>query len=125
MRIHKYRVWDKERKRFITDVEWGKLRKKGWYFDIFNGDMRQVISREPNYEERIVDTVGLMKYTGLKDKNGKEAYEGDIYHCGYKYEDGTHKYGDKNIIKDIRDFEPEDNFTIIGNIYENKELIES
>lgn len=65
----------------------------------------------------------LMQFTGLSDKNGKEAYEGDIYNCGYQYSDGTHKYGDYNIIKDIREFDPEDEYEIIGNIYENSELL--
>jgi hypothetical protein len=64
-----------------------------------------------------------MQFTGLRDVKGLDAYEGDIYNCGYKYSDGTHKYGDRNIIKDIRDFDPEDSFEIIGNIHQNPELL--
>ncbi len=72
----------------------------------------------------------LMQFTGLKDKNGKEIYEGDIF-----------SLGDLNILY-VCDFDNgyfggmqhgnksrvglaywESNIEVIGNIYENPELL--
>ena len=65
------------------------------------------------------DMYVLMQYIGLKDKNGKEVYEGDIY----KYE------GEIGIFRSIEDFYYDEMLQyfaeegeIIGNIYENPEL---
>lgn len=73
--------------------------------------------------------VILMQYTGLKDKNGKEIYEGDVVKWGAGVKEtvifrdakfcieGIDSYSIPLLKNDCKDFE------IIGNIYENPELL--
>ncbi len=88
------------------------------------------------------DNIELMQYTGLKDKNGNEIYEGDIVK-GTK-RNGT-KYWEINFISVVKftnenkkskfniyvneykefDFSACFGLEVIGNIYENKELLEN
>jgi len=82
----------------------------------------------------------LMQYTGLKDKNGKEIYEGDILRT-FDYENqptfivewrsehacfGMYWPGNTGYMKGIGYDNRRtswDNIEIIGNIYENIELL--
>ena len=71
------------------------------------------------------DTV-VMQYTGLKDKNGKDRYEGDIIkrHTGYIFveEAKVFKLGLSTDASCIGyDYHEDDE--IIGNIFENPELL--
>ena len=78
--------------------------------------------------------VELMQYTGLKDKQGKEIYEGDILKLVYSLDMGQWtKYGETTIQVKWSDFQcgfyPFVNFKdierteVIGNIYENPEIL--
>ena len=77
----------------------------------------------------------LMQYTGLKDKNNIEIYDGDIvtvYHTGEVGLTGTVEYDDDETAYMIRtrDFESSEivgtsfsrHLEVIGNIHENPEL---
>lgn len=94
-------------------------------------DLAQIVNGEP-YEA--MSDMPLLKnfvhkatrqYTGLKDKNGNEIFEGDIVsaimpndfenRCAYKVEIPT--LGSYSIFMNIIDYE------IIGNIHENPELL--
>ena len=88
-----------------------------------------------------IDDLVLMQYTGLKDKNGVEIYQGDVLEVE-KNEDGTYKgtingktffdrfqgYSSKIEIEGIHNINNlrywNNRVRVIGNIYENPELLE-
>jgi hypothetical protein len=122
MRILKFRAWNKENKSMITSKH---------YSVMFNGEIKPPSNK---HQEWGIDQFILMQYTGLKDKNGKEIYEGDIVIHHYFHETGTviwqqsqSRYALEYLSdKKTQELFPIDTamFEIIGNIHENPELLE-
>ncbi len=122
--IPKYRAWSTDKK-IMAEVR--TLR--------FTDELVET----DKFVERSIEGVKLMQSTGLHDKNGKEIFEGDILgvdtdeeivnlniywdskHALFMFE--SKKYNEKDLLAEL----VEDNtypFEIIGNIYENPELLE-
>lgn len=137
MRELKFRAWDKKSKkiRIVESIGFGELSYYNEGYPVANMIGRDCIHDKDIIIHRDSYQHELMQYTGLKDKNGKEIYEGDIllYDSGSKtsvfYKNGAfvRSYGNSNMYL-LYDSFIEDgclyNYEVIGNIYENPELLE-
>ncbi|WP_053036683.1 YopX family protein [Staphylococcus haemolyticus] len=126
----KFRVWDKEEKKMhkVKTIEFSRRGARIIH-------LAEVQSNGKGDHKRWHSSVELMQSTGLIDKNGVEIYEGDIvrYNRGVsysvekfpysvKYIEGAfvfeHGFIQHNLFKNVK------YVTVIGNIYENPELLE-
>jgi len=119
MREIKFRVWSIKGKTMWYINKQTKLSLEGDSWQVRDDVIGNRFRCSWHEDEKGI----LMQYTGLKDKNGKEIYEGDIIqrgttvsdivfeNCGFKLRKGN------SVCDVIKPFE------VIGNIYENPELL--
>lgn len=128
MREIKFRAWEKSTKQMIP---------------VYNIDFdTNMINTRSAW--RMFTELELMQYTGLTDKNGKEIYEGDILTLWRSLSVSGEPRGeyytplpvvyeplwcqfvaeDKDSKENYRIWQDFDAFEVIGNIYENPELLE-
>jgi uncharacterized phage protein (TIGR01671 family) len=104
MREIKFRAWDKETKK----MSYGNIE----HFDDMLGF---------RFEHFETDEPIFMQYTGLKDKNGREIYEGDIVLHHTLERKFFINYNFKTLCE-LEDFST-NYIEVIGNIYEDRELL--
>lgn len=140
MNTIKYRVWDKGAKKMspVSNISFGD-----------DGAALTIIAepapRDSKIYNGLVDGENgvLMQYTGLKDKTGKDIYEGDIVHLWGRYRDessykiiGIVEFKDflsqfsVEVIKELNDRNGVASTSlsnydadIVGNIFENENLL--
>ena len=124
MKELKFMVWDKERECYLDETELAGITPDGKYILYIEEEEISKLEIEGNY---IVE-----QYTGLKDKNGKEIYEGDVANIqGIKYyvdfEHGGFWFNNDNLKwkanRPFTHFQEINDTEVIGNIHENADLM--
>ena len=135
--IQKYRAWDVLSEKMIDEILMISFVRKEIIGKFSNGYISVPLKFE---DKRNGEDVILMQSTGLKDKNGKEIFEGDILafetddevinvkifwdekHALFMFR--SEKYNEEEPLAELVEANTYP-FEISGNIYENKELLDA
>lgn len=122
MREIKFRAWDSSKDRWVIQSDYIHVDLDG-----------SITYCDDDGSETNRNDLTLMQYTGLKDKNGVEIYEGDILRYGASKSSGT--IADVYIKDIVVEWQSDkagfnlnadsvaDMYEVIGNIHKNPELL--
>lgn len=132
MKLPKYRAWDLDDQKMWkvigwSETIWGDCEDDYLIICDFDESPRK---KETNIRHSL--NFKLMQFTGLKDKTGREIYEGDIVKIAFEKDPENWSWkeevifhrscfmaGDENLL-----FNVINGCEVIGNIYENPKLLE-
>src|SRR5699024_1498735 len=135
---HKFRAWDRTTNQMRGCYGFNEMEQEVYVCSVaddeFNGQLKTVHALRRSFDEVVV-----MQYTGCRDKNGIEIYEGDVIKDKYDKIWLVQWYvGAFVITNKIPDSDGQEStysyfnnlsnhhfyFEVIGNMWENPELLE-